>query len=374
MTREMKYQSVHNSYTVKKKGKPAYSSTGFLVCVILPLICGLLITASLFIRSTSFDSIVSSLSFNEIADVSYNVTIKEDENYGNNKTLPAGMKYVSSLLETVNPTFKYEFHSTDTLDIDYNYTIASKYVIYDYNDNTKKLTEDNIVNITTVTNHETNSSLNINEKVSVDFQEFSKKALDYKQDLRVAAIGKLYVYMTLNIKACSKDMDKCYERNNLVEELEIPLTDSLTDIKKNSNPINKQDFLTKTRPFSIINLPLFVITVLLFEVDIFLFIRLIREYKRYKNRDLYTSIVSKILKDYDRVIVRGKLDIDETKYTNIIYPETFEQLVDASVNEGSPILYYNVQPGQKCFFVIIEGDTLYKFRITRWYVDQNGHA
>ena len=75
-----------------------------------------------------------------------------------------------------------------------------------------------------------------------------------------------------------------------------------------------------------------------------------------------------------RYNVSGKLDIDESKYTNIIYPETFEKLVDASVNEGSPILYYNVLPGQKCFFVIINGDTMYKFRITRWYVDENGHA
>lgn len=373
MTREMKYHSVNNSYTVSKKGKPAYSSTGFLVCVILPVICSLLITLSLFIRSTSFNTIVDSISYNEISDVTYDVTIKEDENYGNIKTLPSGMKYVSSLIESINPTFKYEFHSTDMLDINYDYTIASKYVVIDYGDETTPLTQDDIVELATVSKHETSASVQINEKVNIDFQEYKDKALNYKQDLRVAALGKLYVYMTLHITAQKNGIDKSYERT-ITQEIEIPLTDAITDIKKNSNSINNQDFLVSTNAFTVTNVPVFVIVVILFEVDLYLIYRLIKEYKRYKNRDLYTSIVSKILKDYDRVIVRGKLDIDETKYNNIIYPETFEQLVDASVNEGSPILYYNVQPGQKCFFVIIEGDTLYKFRITRWYVDQNGHA
>ena len=163
--------------------------------------------------------------------------------------------------------------------------------------------------------------------------------------------------MTLHISAQKKGLDKKYE-DTLTQEIEIPLTDAITEIKKNKSSLDKQDFLQSTSAFTVKNVPLFILVVILFELDLYLIYRLFKEYKRYKNRDLYTSIVSKILKDYDRVIVRGKLDIDESKYTNIIYPETFEQLVDASVNEGSPILYYNVLPGQKCFFVIINKKVL----------------
>ena len=373
MTREMKYHSVNNSYTVKKKGKPAYSSTGFLVCVILPLICGILITFSLFIRSTSFNTIVESISYNStMKQPEYTVTIHEDENYDKTE-LPSGMKYVSSLIESINPTFTYDFHATDILEVSYDYTIASKYVLIDYGDEKTPLTEDNIVNLATVSKTENTASVQVRETVNIDFQKYAKDALDYKQTLRVPALGKLYVYMTLHITAQKKGIDKVYT-DTLTQEIEIPLTDAITEVKKTKNSFDKQDFLQSVSAFTVRNVPEFVLVVILFEVDIYLVLRFVKEYKRYKNRDLYTSIVSKILKDYDRVIVRGKLDIDESKYNNIIYPETFEQLVDASVNEGSPILYYNVLPGQKCFFVIIQGDTLYKFRITRWYVDQNGHA
>ena len=374
MTKEMKYQSRNNSYTVTKKGKPAYSTTGFFVCVVLPLIVVFLITVSLFMRSISFNTIVDGLSYNEMANVTYKVKIKENENYSDT-ILNSGMNYPSSLIETVNPTFSYEFHSPDTLDLEYSYTIASKYVVLDFTDEKTPLTndEDNVVELAKDKQKLTGSSININESVAIDFQKYKDKANNFKQDLRIAATAKVYVYMNLHVTGTKEGMDKKYERD-ILQEIEIPLTDATTSIKKNSNNINKQDFLVSTKKFTIKSIPMFIAFVILIEVVIYLFLRFIKEYKRFKTKDLYTSLVSKILKDYDRVIVRGKLDIDESKYTNIIYPETFEQLVDASINEGSPILYYNVIPGQKCFFVIIEGDTLYKYRITRWYVDQNGHA
>ena len=374
MTREMRYHSVNNSYTVKKKGKPAYSLTGFLICVILPLLISLAVTTYFFMRSIAFNVVTDSVSYNSILpQPSYTVSIKEDNNYYNKTELPSDMKYVSSLIETINPTFTYDFHATEPLDIKYDYAVVSKYVVIDYTDEKTQLTEPETTVLKSDSKSIASPSVQISESVNIDFQKYAQKALDYKQTLRVPALAKLYVYITVNIDARKPGLDDGY-KETLIQELEIPLTESITDIKKTKNAINKQDFMNSVSKYVISNVPFFIAACLFFLVDILFTIRLIYEYKRYKKKDLYTSIVSKLLKDYDRIIVSGKLDIDESKYNNIIYPETFEKLVDASVNEGSPILYYNVIPGQKCFFIIINGDTMYKFRITRWYVDENGHA
>jgi len=374
MTREMRYNSKNNSYTVHKKGKPAYSLTGFLVCVFLPLFVSSLLTVFFFMKSIDFNVIEKSVSYNSILpQPQYTVSIKEDNNYYNKTELPSDMKYVSSLIQNINPTFKYDFHATEPLDIRYDYTIVSKYVVIDYTDETTQLTEPEIEILKSDSQSLTTTSIQINELVNIDFQKYAQKALDYKQTLRVPALAKLYVYMTVNIDASRRGIKDNY-KESLVQELEIPLTESITDIKKTKTAINKQDFLENRLDYKIKNMLFFINFCLFFVVDILFIIRFIVEYQRYKKKDLYTSIVSKLLKDYDRVIVSGKLDIDESKYSNIIYPDTFEKLVDASVNEGSPILYYNVLPGQKCFFVIINGDTMYKFRITRWYVEENGHA
>ena len=52
--------------------------------------------------------------------------------------------------------------------------------------------------------------------------------------------------------------------------------------------------------------------------------------------------------------------IDENKFTNKIYPETFVELVDASERLNSPILFYEVVPNEKCFFIIIKDNDLWK--------------
>ena len=45
-------------------------------------------------------------------------------------------------------------------------------------------------------------------------------------------------------------------------------------------------------------------------------------------------------------------------------------MVDASQNLKSPILFYEVIKGEKCFFVIIKDDTLYKYRLTKAYLER----
>ncbi|MCR5788004.1 MAG: DUF5305 domain-containing protein, partial [Bacilli bacterium] len=78
---------------------------------------------------------------------------------------------------------------------------------------------------------------------------------------------------------------------------------------------------------------------------------------------------NKILKEYDRIIVNGNVTIDEKKFANKVYIDSFEELVDASQSFNEPILFYDVVPGEKCFFIIIKGDTLYKKRLSKAYLE-----
>lgn len=92
--------------------------------------------------------------------------------------------------------------------------------------------------------------------------------------------------------------------------------------------------------------------------------------KEYNSFNIYNNTVNRILRDYDRLIVNGQVTLDESKYSNVVIPETFEEMVDASQNLKSPILFYEVIKGEKCFFVITKDDTLYKYRLTRAYLEK----
>ena len=89
-----------------------------------------------------------------------------------------------------------------------------------------------------------------------------------------------------------------------------------------------------------------------------------------RKKNIYNITVNKILRDYDRIIVNGNVELNENNIPNKIYPETFQEMVDASQTLNSPILYYEVIKGEKCFFVIIKDDTMYKYRITRAYLEK----
>ena len=45
-------------------------------------------------------------------------------------------------------------------------------------------------------------------------------------------------------------------------------------------------------------------------------------------------------------------------------------MVDASQTLNSPILYYEVIKNEKCFFVIIKDDTMYKYRVSKAYLEK----
>ncbi len=114
--------------------------------------------------------------------------------------------------------------------------------------------------------------------------------------------------------------------------------------------------------------------IILVVISIVILIIAVKLFKEYNNFNIYDNTVNRILKDYDRLIVTGQVTIDESKYSNIVIPETFEEMVDASQNLKSPILFYEVIKGEKCFFVIIKDDTLYKYRLTRAYLEKREHV
>ena len=66
------------------------------------------------------------------------------------------------------------------------------------------------------------------------------------------------------------------------------------------------------------------------------------------------------MKEYDRAIVKTRTmpDIDDLK---VIEVESFEELIDARENLEKPILFIDINPGQKSCFLIINDRDAYKF-------------
>ena len=104
--------------------------------LVIPSIVVLVLALILLFNSMTFGNTSIFVQYNELGKVSdYKVYLKPNDQYSE-KYLGSGMEYVSSFINTINPTYKYEFHSTENMEFSYTYRIDAELLVYKTDDNT----------------------------------------------------------------------------------------------------------------------------------------------------------------------------------------------------------------------------------------------
>ena len=365
MSKKILYYSTDKLYKIKKV---RISKKALFV---LSIIATLILSASFIIcfkEAVTINAKNSDIGYNEIGKVNYKVYLK-DNNYYETSYLKSGMQYVASLIKTVNVKFDYQMHTTEDISFDNRYKVTAELQITERDAPTKILyqKEENIVKEKTTKTKDDN--LVINEEIDIDYNKYNSIVNSYKRDLGLVVSSNLIITFDTNTTGTYKK-DTIQKDNKL--QIIIPISEATLQIKMNTNEINNSGVLGQDNTlFRIDNLILFVISILLILLMIGSLLFNIYVYFKYFKKDIYKTTVNKILRDYDRLIVKGKVNIDEKKYSNCIITENFDEMVDAAQNLGVPILYYEPIPNEKSFFVVIKDDTLYKYRLTKAFLERN---
>ncbi len=362
--REVSYIS-ENDKLYKVQRNKIFNTKKWLVILIALAIILLPLAESLLIKSLDLKKQQIIVEYVESGDVDYNVYLKENKYY-TQKYLGKGMEYVASIISTVNPDFKYELHSTDTLDLSYTYKITGTlYISKDSESSplyTKKI---DLVN-KDVQNIKSNS-LNIAEGLVIDYDEYNNLVNRYKRDFGISAYSRLVVTMDINvIGKHSNNQDQMLLNRSL--QMSIPLSEQTIQINMDTDKINNNGMLFAKGDISIENKVLFVISIVSLIIVLLLLVTSIRMYIKFKKRNIYYITLGKYLSEYDRVIINGSYEntnIDENKFDNVVRVEKFEELLDAAENLSLPILFYEVIPGELSFFVVIKENMLYKFTLDK---------
>ena len=218
-------------------------------------------------------------------------------------------------------------------------------------------------------NNYNSNNIVINQLADINYDQYNSYVDSYKKDYGVDVSGKVVV--TMNVELLGIDSES---KNNLTKtndlQITIPLTKEAIDITIDSENINNKDYLVSDMKSGITNVYYLILGIICFVAAIIEFIYGERLYKIYVKGNIYNITVNRILREYDKLIVNGDVSIDENNFKNKIYPETFIELVDASKRLNSPILFYEVVPNEKCFFIIIKNHDLYKFRISKSYLEK----
>lgn len=364
----MKNVFYHSTDKLYKISKNKLSNKALLRLSVIFTITLLILSIISFNSAVKFNAPNSKAEYNETGKVDYKVYLK-DNDYYDSSFLNSGMQYVASLIKTINVKFDYQMHLTKDIALDSKYRVVGVLQITERDEPSKILytKEEEIVPLKTINVNDDNFV--ISEEVDIDYDKYNEIVNTYKSNLGLFVSSNLILTLETDTNG-TYEKDKFNKKEKL--QITIPLSESTLQIKMNSTEINNNGTIGNAINTVVIDngvillvfIGLSALTILSIMVDI-------RIYLKYVKEDIYKSKVNKILRDYDRLIVNGKINVNEENYDEVIIIEDFKEMVDAAQNLNLPILFYETIPNEKCFFVIIADKILYKYRLTKAYLEKH---
>ena len=301
----------------------------------------------------------SNVNYKQTSNIDYKVYLKKNDYY-NQDYLDKNMQYIASLIDNIKVNFNYSFNANQDINYKYTYYIKSEVRVSDSEDSSKIIysKSDRLTNPNTIAKTSSNG-FNISEDINVDYNKYNELVKSFKSAYLINADSNLVLSLYLDIE--DEKGNKINSANsNEAMKLTIPLTEQMINIKMDYKEINNSVNAKIYRHFGIKNKILFSLSVFFFVGTVFytaLLVIFLR--KTSAKKSAYDVLLSKILREYDRVIVNSKKNIDVTG--EVIDLDSFEELLDVRDNLEKPIIYKEIHKGQKSIFVIKNGNETYRY-------------
>ena len=206
--------------------------------------------------------------------------------------------------------------------------------------------------------------ININEKISVDYDYYNQLANKFKKTYGINTTSNLEIYFKINrdTDIITTDGDELDADNFML--LNIPLSQKAINIKMQYDEINNYNNVITDGKIDINNLVLLIIGIVLLIFDIiFTIISLLKINSNRDKSDIYDKYIRKILREYDRLIVITGTIPDFDKF-NVFKVHSFNELLDVRDNIKKPIMYYNVINHKKCYLYVKDDNDIYLLILT----------
>jgi len=337
----------------------SYNSRVARVGVLLLMFFGL--TIFFILKSFSMTS-GDSINYVEKSNLDYQVYLKENSFYETDH-LGKDMLYVASLIDHINVAFDYNFTVDKQLDFNLTYDIIGKLTIAD-NSEKNIYFEKEYVLLEPVTETISNGSAhNINRNINIDYNYYNSLANNFRTSYGLDTSSNLIVYF--RVKQDNGTADSQYPLHSASEmSVNIPLSERSVNIRLDYNEVNDSKQIISTEHLALTNYAFVILAIISFIAMIYFAIKLTRliRYMIVKKSN-YDKFVSKVLKEYDRLIVETTTAPVINDDIDVVKVNKFQELLDVRDNLKLPIKYYVVNKHQKCYFFISYEKELYLLTI-----------
>ena len=327
----------------------------------------LLIGSYYLIKSINVLSVLN-VNYREKSNLDYKVYLKNNEFY-DSEYLGKGMSYVASLIDKITADFNYTFDIDKDSNIDFDYDIKAELVISDTNKNNVFLKKEYTLMQNTKDNMINSKQYKINKTIDIDYDYYNRIANKFRISYGIDTRSDLNIYLNIHEKNSENNSFKL--ENKSVMALTIPLSQKSINITLDYKDINKTSQVIKDSEIIINNYIYLALGTMLLLVGILELIYLFHLILLTKTKKTnYDKFVSKILNEYDRLIVETTTG-PNTQDKNIIKVSKFNELLDVRDNLKLPIKYFVISKHQKCQFYIDHEEEIYILTIKEVDIEEN---
>ena len=296
--------------------------------------------------------------YKETSEIDYKVYLKENSFY-EDTYLEKDMSYISTLIETINTTFNYNFSIDQKNDVTFKYNIIGKLIIMDstgdnvFFEKQYLLLEDKELTII-----DSNRCL-INENININYGYYNNIANDFRNKFGISTTSDFVV--TMNIVGETKD-NKVNLGKGQAMSLTIPLSQREVKIKLSTNTQNINESVVEDSFIKIENYFFLLVAIVIFIVSITLLVKLLKKVIIINNtKSKYDKYIERILKEYDRFIANTKIGPIVNDGDKVIKLNDFQELLDVRDSLKVPINYYNIVSHHKCIFYLNKDNLIYQY-------------
>lgn len=341
----------------KNKNKIYLSYNIRLLINILGIFIFTLLFIILFISSISIKA-RSNVLYKQTSNLDYKVYLKSNDYY-KEPYLQKNMQYIASLIDNIAVTFNYNFDVNQNIDYKYTFYVQSDIVITSSEDKSKIIYSktDKLTQPSTIIKENSNG-FNIIQNVNINYDEYNELVKGFKSSYAINADSNLILSLFIEIEDEKGNKIKSLDKDAI--RLTIPLTEQMIDISMDSNEINNSNNVNIYKDFSISNKIIFSFAIISLIISLVFIIRLMLFLKKTSlKKTIYDITLSKILREYDRVIVNSKKIVDLNQ--DVIDVKNFNELLDVRDNLEKPIIFSEVHKGQKSVFVVKTPNETYRY-------------
>ena len=323
------------------------------IVIIVVIMCLLGISAFFLGVGIKTDKQEALYSYVATKEADYQVLLKENNFYDEN-ILPSDKYYASKSIDKYLLKFEYDFKTKNIEEIEYKYNITAQLVgKVSNNEQEKEIWTKDYILLEEKKNKINEQEFQIKENVDINYDFYNNLAREYEENYGIAidAVLKVKFNILYDIKIQDKNRGEVAKNINREDrgdtiELDIVLTNSVSNVEKNYEKVSKKEEYLKNNAdiYYVISIVNIIIALVIIVIN----------RKKKTPEEKYKRKIKYIMKNYSELIVTVSNEPNVENY-NVMKIDMLEDLIDlAEQNRTNVIHYEKIKDKQNKFYVYVD--------------------